>query len=120
MSFTRELRLDGVLGRFVNVTAGRAVYKNAERPDASGWGVATLLREIIAKDVKTRGGEGKDLSIRTLYLPALIVAGVLLACAAALLALSEKKAQAAFPGKNGRIAYEFYGGGTDRGIYTIN
>jgi hypothetical protein len=25
----------------VNVTAGRAVYKNAERPEASGWGVAT-------------------------------------------------------------------------------
>jgi hypothetical protein len=42
MSFTRELRLDGVLGRFVNVTAGRAVYKNAERQQASGWRVATL------------------------------------------------------------------------------
>ena len=41
MSFTRELRLDGVLGRFVNVTAGRAVYKNAERPEASEWGVAS-------------------------------------------------------------------------------
>ena len=40
-----------------------------------------LLREIIAKELKTRGGEGKDLTIRTLYLPALIVAGVLLACA---------------------------------------
>jgi Tol biopolymer transport system component len=39
---------------------------------------------------------------------------VLLACAAALLALSEKKAQAAFPGKNGKIAYV---GGV---IYTIN
>jgi hypothetical protein len=103
----------------VNVTVGRTVYKNAECPESSGWGVATLLRERIAKDVKTRGGEGKDLTIRTLYLPALIVAAVLLACAAALLALSEK-AQAVFPGKNGKIAYEFYGGGTDRGIYTIN
>ena len=51
---------------------------------------------------------------RMLYLPALIVAGVLLVCAAALLALSEKKAQAAFPGKNGKIAYV---GGV---IYTIN
>jgi Tol biopolymer transport system component len=39
---------------------------------------------------------------------------VLLACAAALLALSEQKAQAAFPGKNGKIAYV---GGV---IYTIN
>jgi hypothetical protein len=78
-----------------------------------------LLREIIAKDVKTRGGEGKELTIRTLYLPALIVAGVLLACAAALLAFS-KKAEATFPGKNGRIAYESFGGGTEAGIYTIN
>ena len=78
-----------------------------------------MLREIIAKDVKSRGGEGKDLTIRMLYLPALIVAAVLLACAAALLALSEK-AEATFPGKNGKIAYEFYGGGTDGGIYTID
>ncbi len=79
-----------------------------------------LLREILAKDVKTRGGEGKELTIRTLYLPALasLVAGVLLACAAALLALSEK-AEATFPGKNGRIAYPG-GDGNDGGIYTIN
>ena len=104
----------------MNVTAGRAVYKNAERPEASGWGGAIpLLREIIAKDVKSRGGEGKDLTRRTLYLPALIVAGVLVACAAALLALSEE-AEATFPGKNGRIAYSGFGGGTDTGIYTIN
>jgi len=48
-----------VLRFFVNVTARRAVYKNAERPQASGWGVATLLREILAKDVKARGGGGK-------------------------------------------------------------
>jgi hypothetical protein len=102
----------------VNVTVGRAVYKNAERPEASGWGVATLLREIIAKELKTRGGEGKDLTIRKLYLPALIVAGVLLACAAVLLALSEK-AEATFPGKNGRIAY-VADGGNNSGIYTIN
>ena len=51
---------------------------------------------------------------RTLYLPALIVAAVLLACVATLLALSEK-AEATFPGKNGRIAYESNGV-----IYTIN
>jgi Tol biopolymer transport system component len=55
---------------------------------------------------------------RTLYLPVLIVAAtVLLACAAALLAVSEK-AEATFPGKNGRIVYE-RGGATDFEIYTI-
>ena len=47
------------------------------------------------------------------------MAGVLVACAAALLALSEE-AEATFPGKNGRIAYSGFGGGTDTGIYTIN
>jgi dipeptidyl aminopeptidase/acylaminoacyl peptidase len=98
----------------VNVTAGRAVYKNAERPEASGWGVATLLREIIAMDVKARGGRGRDLTRRMLYLPALMVAAVLMACAVVVLALSEKS-EAAFPGKNGRIAYESNGV-----IYTIN
>ena len=56
---------------------------------------------------------------RTLYTPALMVAAVLMACAAALLALSEK-AEANFPGKNGRIAYSSFGLGTDAGIYTIN
>ena len=53
-----------------------------------------------------------------LYLPALIVAAVLMAYAAALLALPEKKAEATFPGKNGKIVYVFYGGGG--GIYTTN
>ena len=59
---------------------------------------------------------------RMLYLPALIVAAVLMACAVVVLALSEK-AEATFPGKNGRIAYA----GWNRGeglkgfeIYTIN
>ena len=66
---------------------------------------------------------------RILYLPALIVAVVLLACVATLLALSEK-AEAAFPGKNGRIAYASYAErcrpcivgypGYDPEIYTIN
>jgi Tol biopolymer transport system component len=63
------------------------------------------------------------LTIRTLYLPALIVAGVLMACAVVVLALSEKKAQAAFPGKNGRIAYASYDEPFPKGdseIYTIN
>jgi dipeptidyl aminopeptidase/acylaminoacyl peptidase len=77
-----------------------------------------LLRVIIAEEVKSRGGEGKALTIRMLYLPALLVAGVLMACAAALLALSEK-AEATFPGKNGRIAYQGYDG-NDWEIYTIN
>jgi hypothetical protein len=104
----------------VNVTVGRAVYKSAERPEASGWGVATLLREILARDVKARGGKGRDLTRRMLYLPALIVAAVLMACAVVVLALSEK-AEATFPGKNGRIAYASYsGGGKDSEIYTIN
>jgi tricorn protease-like protein len=102
-------------GCFVNVTVGRAVYKNAERLQASGWGVATLLREIIAKDVKARGGEGRHLTRRMLYLPALlIVAAVLMACAVVVLVVSEK-AESTFPGKNGRIAYESNGE-----IYTIN
>src|SRR5215208_2040429 len=91
-------------GFFVNVTAGRAVYKNAERLQASGWGVATLLRVIIAVDVQARGGRGRDLTRRMLYLPALIVALVLMACAVALLAVS-REGEATFPGKNGRIAY---------------
>jgi Tol biopolymer transport system component len=71
--------------------------------------------------LRTEVEKEKDMTRRqTLYPPALIVAGVLLACAVALIALSEKKAQAAFPGKNGKIAYENFGGGTDAGIYTIN
>src|SRR5829696_7803205 len=57
-------------------------------------------------------------SIRTLYLPALIVVTVLMACAAALLAVSEK-AEATFPGNNGRIAYSAFDGGVDETIYTI-
>jgi hypothetical protein len=54
---------------------------------------------------------------RTLYLPALIVMAVLTACAAALLAVSEK-AEATFPGSNGRIAYTV-NNGNDSDIYTI-
>ena len=54
---------------------------------------------------------------RTLHLPALLgtlAAAVLVACAVALLAVS-READATFPGKNGRIAYE-----TGGVIYTIN
>src|SRR5215210_1843140 len=57
---------------------------------------------------------------RTLYFPVMIAAAVLMACAAALLAISQK-ADAAFPGKNGRIAYSAFplDGGPDDRIYTI-
>jgi TolB protein len=53
---------------------------------------------------------------RTLHLPALLgtLAAAVVACAVALLAVSGE-AEAAFPGKNGRIAYNNYGV-----IYTIN
>jgi len=57
-------------------------------------------------------------SIRTLYLPALIVVTVLMTCAAVLLAVSEK-AEATFLGNNGRIAYSALDGGVDEKIYTI-
>ena len=53
---------------------------------------------------------------RTLYLPVMVAAAV--ACAVALWAVSEK-AEATFPGKNGRIAYSAYDG-NDYEIYTIN
>ncbi len=58
---------------------------------------------------------------RTLYFPALLgtlVAAVLMACAVALSTVSQK-AEATFPGKNGRIAYSGYDG-NDYEIYTIN
>ena len=52
---------------------------------------------------------------RKLYLPVLIAAAVLVACSVALLVALSEKAEATFPGKNGKIAY--VGGGV---IYTIN
>src|SRR5215207_8633257 len=42
---------------------------------------------------------------RTLYLPVVIAAALAMACLVALLAVSQKS-EAAFPGKNGRIAFE--------------
>jgi hypothetical protein len=56
---------------------------------------------------------------RTLYLPVMIAAAVLMACAA-VLAVSER-AEATFPGKNGRIAYSAFDfdGGVDETISTI-
>jgi len=55
---------------------------------------------------------------RTLYLPVLIVAAVLMGCAPAVLAVSGK-AEAAFPGKNGKIAY-VRNDGNDYEIYAID
>jgi hypothetical protein len=77
-----------------------------------------LLRKIIAKNVKARGWKGRDLTRRMLYLPALIVAAVLMACAVVVLGASEK-AEAIFPGKDGREAYSVFGERTDDAIYTI-
>jgi Tol biopolymer transport system component len=59
-------------------------------------------------------------SRRTLHLPALVAAAVLVACAAAVLAVS-REAEATFPGKNGKIAYMAFRltKGTAE-IYTIN
>jgi WD40-like Beta Propeller Repeat len=72
--------------------------------------------------IALRNEEGEMLMARrTLYLPALLgtlVAAVLMACAVALLTVSGK-AEATFPGKNGRIAYSAYDG-NDYEIYTIN
>src|SRR5215204_3477379 len=70
-------------------------------------------------DVKARGGRGRDLTRRMLYLPALIVAAVLMACAVVVLVVSEK-AEATLPGKNGRIVYAGWNRGEDYEIYTIN
>jgi len=53
---------------------------------------------------------------RKLYLPVLIATAVLVACSVALLVALSEKAEATFPGKNGRIAYQ----GSDGVIYTIN
>src|SRR5919112_1399824 len=55
---------------------------------------------------------------RTLYQPVMIAAAVAVACAVALLVVSEK-AGATFPGKNGRIAYAGWNRGKDFEIYTI-
>src|SRR5215216_5007382 len=73
--------------------------------------------------IALRNEEGEMLMARrlTFYLPALLgtlVAAVSMACAVALLTVSEK-AEATFPGKNGRIAYAA-SDGNDLEIYTNN
>jgi Tol biopolymer transport system component len=63
---------------------------------------------------------------QTLYLPVMLAATVALACLAALLVASGEEAQAAFPGKNGRIAFSAEGNSFQGGpqgpsqIYTVN
>jgi hypothetical protein len=53
-----------------------------------------------------RERKGRRMARRTFYLPVMIAVAVSVACSAvALLALSEEKAEATFPGKNGRMAY---------------
>jgi Tol biopolymer transport system component len=65
-------------------------------------------------------GRGRGMARRTVLLPPLMVAALLVACAAALLAVS-KEAQATFPGHNGKIAYVTDGRHTSGGVlYTIN
>jgi hypothetical protein len=50
--------------------------------------------------ISSRDEEGEiHTARRRLYLPAMIAAAVLVACAVALLAISEKKAEATYPGK---------------------
>jgi Tol biopolymer transport system component len=48
------------------------------------------------------------MDIRSLVLPAVLVAALLSACVAALLVASAEEAEASFPGKNGRIAFTAY------------
>jgi TolB protein len=48
---------------------------------------------------------------------ALVAVGLLVVM---LMVVEARPAEPTFPGKNGRIAYESFGGGTDGGIYTIN
>src|SRR5215207_8412588 len=81
------------------------------------WAASSL--ELYCRS-KSRDEEGEIHLARgwTLYLPAMIAAAVTVACAVALSAVSEK-AEATFPGKNGRIAYSGYDG-NDYEIYTID
>src|SRR5215217_308962 len=76
------------------------------------WAASSL--ELYCRS-KSRDEEGEIHLARgwTLYLPAMIAAAVTVACAVALSAVSEK-AEATFPGKNGRIAYSATTGTTMR------
>lgn len=68
-----------------------------------------------------QGGESRERGMatgRTSYLPVMVATAVLVACAVVLLAVSEG-AEAAFPGKNGRIAFVSSRGGSTN-IYTMS
>src|SRR5688572_27425920 len=97
--------LEGVFSEDRMTEMGHSAYR-PPRP----WGILPSLREE----------EGEiHMARRTLYLPVMIAATVAVACAAALLAISQK-ADAAFPGKNGRIANSAFCDRTDDAIYTID
>jgi Tol biopolymer transport system component len=81
-----------------------------------------LLRTLGYTHIALPDKEGENhMARRTLYLPVMIAAVV--ACAVAILAISQK-AEAAFPGKNGRIAFEGYRdtgtGGSSAEIITVS
>ena len=81
-----------------------------------------LLRTLGYTHIALPDKEGENhMARRTLYLPVMIAAAV--ACAVAILA-SSQKAEAAFPGKNGRIAFEGYRdtgtGGSSAEIITVS
>ena len=67
--------------------------------------------------------KGLDLTRRTLQTPTIIVAAMLLACAVAFVA-AVREAEAAFPGQNGRIAFDGYrdagGGNSATEILTVS
>lgn len=86
-------------------------------PPTLGVILSTSLAETRGKD-EPREEEGTGMARGTLYLPALIAGAVLMACVAAVLAVSEK-AEATFPGKNGRIAYARGGAPDSIEIYTM-
>jgi len=100
----------------VTVERGRLHYAlwEGDAPREGVW------RSSVGKLSQKRRGMVRR---QTLYLPVMLgtLATAVVACAAALLAVSEK-AEATFPGKNGRIAYAAFDfdRGPDDTIYTIN
>jgi hypothetical protein len=55
---------------------------------------------------------------RKLYLPVMLAAAVAVACAVLVVLVVSEKAEATFPGKNGRIAYAGCNRANDYEIYT--
>jgi hypothetical protein len=87
--------------------------KYSQLGDSVLWAILTSLRDKEGEIHMTRR--------RTFYVPVMIAAAVAVACLVALLALSQKKAEAAFPGQNGRIAYVDRDPGLeDYEIYSMN